>query len=128
MMQGREILAHLVIKYNNNWMDVFKAIQEKEKVTPEEVDESIASLEGDFVCIVDKDYPEPFKNVSKPPFIIFLSEADRKRIGGDSEEDFEGYLTAKEIEDAGIDIRDYMKNKDEDDGDDEDEGPGGMDA
>lgn len=88
MMKGRDILAHLAIKYSNNWKAVYQAIKAKELIEQDELGESLSMLEGDFITIIDEDYPEEFKEVGMPPFIIFLSEADREKIGGDSERDF----------------------------------------
>lgn len=94
-MKGRDIIAHLAIKHGNEWKKIYQAIQQKELVTEEEVGNSLSSLEGDFIVIIDEDYPNEFKSIPFPPFVIFLSEADRKRIGGDSDMHFKGYEMVK---------------------------------
>lgn len=97
MMKGRDILAHLAIKYGNEWKRIYQAIQEKELIEKDELGESLSTLEGDFITIIDEDYPDAFKVIPMPPFVIFLSEADRKRIGGDSEVHFKGFEMVKNM-------------------------------
>jgi hypothetical protein len=88
MLKGREIIAYLAIKYHNKWEDIYEAIKEKERVEEDEVKKSIDGLKGGFITIVDQDYPDEFKSIVKPPFVIFLLEEDRKIIGDTSSEKY----------------------------------------
>jgi len=120
MIRGRDIIAGITIYHKNDWKSVYNAIQEKQFIEDEELKELISGLKGNFITIIDEDYPEEFKTIKFPPFVIFLSKEDRDMVGGNSHTDFNKYeLTKKEDGLTGEDV--YFN-------DEEDEGSGGMDA
>ena len=120
MIRGRDVIAGMVIYHHNDWEAIYNAIQQKQLIDEEDLKELISGLKGDFIAIIDEDYPEEFKTIPFPPFAIFLSKEDRDMIGGRSHIDFKAYeLTKKEDGLTGEDV--YFN-------DEEDEGSGGMDA
>jgi hypothetical protein len=96
MMKGREIIVYLAIKYHNEWNAIYKAIQEKELVKEEDLRAALSTLKGETVTIIDEEYPEEFKKIIKPPFVIFLSEEDRKAIGDESSQPYLDIMGASE--------------------------------
>jgi hypothetical protein len=84
MMKGRDILLYLAIKYRNNWDAMYEAIKEKELINEEDLKPALEKIKGEVITIIDENYPEELKTKVKPPFVIFLSEEDKKTIGDDS--------------------------------------------
>jgi DNA processing protein len=84
MMKGRDILLYLAIKYRNNWDAMYEAIKEKELINEEDLAPALEKIKGEVITIIDDNYPQEFKTKLKPPFVIFLSEEDKKSIGDDS--------------------------------------------
>jgi hypothetical protein len=96
MIKGRDILVYLAIKYRNVWDDVYKAIKEKELVDEEEIKSALEGLKGSTIVIIDEEYPEEFKKILKPPFVIFLSKEDRQAIGDESSQAYLDMMGASE--------------------------------
>ncbi|MEG0034518.1 MAG: DNA-processing protein DprA [Bacilli bacterium] len=71
MLEGREILLYLTLKYDGRWDDVYKAVKTKEMVDAEEVETIKDKIESKYVTIIDDDYPNLLKKIHKPPFVIF---------------------------------------------------------
>jgi hypothetical protein len=90
MMKGRDILIYLAIKYQNNWDAIYKAVKEKEIIEEEDLKPALDKIKGEVITIIDEDYPEEFKKVNKPPFVLFLSEEDRKTINDESSQKYLG--------------------------------------
>lgn len=70
----REILVFFVKKYKDQWEKVYSAICEKERVSPEEafkVADELAERNISYITMVDEDYPNQYKSIYKPPFVIF---------------------------------------------------------
>jgi hypothetical protein len=84
MMKGRDILLYLAVKYRNNWDAMYEAIKEKELINEEDLKPALEKIKGEVITIIDENYPEELKRTLKPPFVIFLSEEDKKTIGDDS--------------------------------------------
>lgn len=79
-LTGRQIITFLAVKYHNDWMKIYTAIKNKELVDSSLVHETIAGLTGDYVTIIDSNYPDSLKKIFKPPFVVFLSSYDRNSI------------------------------------------------
>ncbi len=81
------ILLFFSIKYKQNWEDIMHALAVQETVDFE----AAAKLQKDFgrenyiTIIDDKFYPNEFKLVNKPPFVVFKDDSKNantyKRIG-----------------------------------------------
>ncbi|HNX16184.1 MAG TPA: DNA-processing protein DprA [Bacilli bacterium] len=70
-MKGRDLLIYLAIKYNGTWNDIYAAISRREIVNPQDVIEENAQLTCQTLTILDENYPESFKSVHHPPFVLF---------------------------------------------------------
>ncbi len=71
MINGRRLLLFLALKFNGEWEKIFQAIKEKQYFDNQIIEETLADFNGKFVTIIDEDYPEKFKHIYKPPFVIF---------------------------------------------------------
>ena len=67
----KEILIYLSIKYKGDWQMVYDAISNKEKVDLKEVEKKVSNLNCKCLTILDENYPEEFKKIPKPPFVIY---------------------------------------------------------
>jgi predicted Rossmann fold nucleotide-binding protein DprA/Smf involved in DNA uptake len=85
---GRQIITYLAMKYHNNWRDIYTAINNKELVDPSIIHDSIATLRGDVVLIIDSNYPDALKKIPFPPFAIFMDKHDRTNINDNSSIDY----------------------------------------
>ena len=83
-IKARNLLAYLAVKYSQNWNDMFNAIKTKENVDYETIENTIATLKGDYITIIDADYPEELKHIFRPPFVIFLNQEDQKKLNDTS--------------------------------------------
>lgn len=69
------ILIYFSIKYKGDWDEIYKALENKEKVTLKEInalEKEIETKGWNIITIIDKDYPEPLKQAYKPPFALWL--------------------------------------------------------
>lgn len=71
MFSGRQILVYLTIKYSGDWNRIYEAIKEKEIVDETTVQEKLEQYTGNYVTIIDDNYPEKLKKIYKPPFVLF---------------------------------------------------------
>ena len=83
-IKARSLLAYLAVKYSQNWNDMFNAIKTKENVDYETIEDTIATLKGDYITIIDADYPKELKHIFRPPFVIFLNQEDQKKLNDTS--------------------------------------------
>ncbi len=65
-----EILAYFAIKYNGDWDEIYAAINRKEKVEPNDIEEMLSKC-GKYITLLDNDYPSRLKGIYKPPFVLF---------------------------------------------------------
>lgn len=68
------ILIYFAIKYKGDWDKIYKALEEKEKVTLEEIrnlEEKLKSSKWQIITILDMNYPNKLKEAYKPPFVIW---------------------------------------------------------
>lgn len=70
-MKGRDLLIYLSIKYQGVWNDIYSAISRKESVNSFDVEEEISRLKSQTLTILDDNYPESFKAIFHPPFVLF---------------------------------------------------------
>ena len=74
------ILIYFSIKYKGDWDKIYKALEEKEKVSLEEItktEENIKSNNWNIITIIDRDYPEKLKTAYKYCFkkVHFISRS-----------------------------------------------------
>ena len=58
------ILIYFSIKFKGDWDKIYKALEDKEKVTLKEItelEELIKKEKWNIITIIDKEYPEPLK-------------------------------------------------------------------
>lgn len=70
-INARKLLLFLAIKFEGNYEKIISAVRAKEKLTSEELVEYEKIEAGDYITILDDDYPEKFKNIYRPPLILF---------------------------------------------------------
>ncbi len=68
-----DLLLYFSIKYKGNWEEIFKALEEKERIPINKIFEFHKKEIDNFLTIMDKDYPITLKEVYKPPFLLFFS-------------------------------------------------------
>ena len=66
-----KIIVYLAIKYKGDWDAIYKAINEKEKVSQEDVDRVVGECKYNYITIIDGKYPTNLKGLYKPPFVLF---------------------------------------------------------
>ncbi len=66
----RNVLLYFALKYSGDWDSIYKALDQKEKITDQEL-EIVEKMNIDFVTIIDDKYPKRLKRITKPPFILF---------------------------------------------------------
>lgn len=70
-MEIRDILIYFAIKYEGDYDSIYMAIKNKEKVEEEVLKKTLNQYEYNAITLLDEDYPSCFKNIYKPPFVIF---------------------------------------------------------
>lgn len=82
-MNMRRILIYFAIKYRGNFIDIYNAIKNRELMDEETLSEKEkeelenAVESNSVITILDENYPDYFKHVEKPPFVLFLeTESD----------------------------------------------------
>lgn len=63
MLKSREIIASMVVRNKGDWNNVYKSLVER-RYCEERV-------EGDYITILDEEYPDSLKQIYKPPFVLF---------------------------------------------------------
>ncbi|NLI94402.1 MAG: DNA-protecting protein DprA [Erysipelotrichaceae bacterium] len=71
MIDARDLLAYLSIKYEGDYDLLINAIRKKEIVDKNEVKAVVHNINCKYLTIVDKNYPEAFRNMYRPPLVIF---------------------------------------------------------
>lgn len=72
-LKGRDIMIYLATKYNGDWNRIYDAIKNKEAIDKDKVLDTVKSVEEHVKCvtIIDAAYPDEYKQVYKPPFVLF---------------------------------------------------------
>lgn len=80
-----EILVYFSVKYSGDFVSIYKALENQEKVTREEVLFVLDNLRCGYTTMVSDDYPKLLKDISYPPFVLFyhgdLNLINDKTIG-----------------------------------------------
>lgn len=71
MFKAREVLLYFSLKFVGDYDKMIEAIRNKVKIDEEDYDNVIHNFVGDFVTIVDQDYPEAFKKIYQPPLVFY---------------------------------------------------------
>lgn len=70
-METREILIYLSTKYEGNWDLIYDAIKRKEAFNFNDLEDSINKHTCGIVTLIDSNYPQPLKNITRPPFVLY---------------------------------------------------------
>ena len=77
---SREVILYLALKHNGDWQEIYQELfNHSIEYSKEVVDEKISKFKGNYITIVDSDYPEGLKQIYKPPFVLFY-EGDIKLL------------------------------------------------
>lgn len=60
----RTYLAQLSYAYEGNWNKIYKALQARETVPYQHIQEK-------YITILDEEYPASLKELKAPPFVVF---------------------------------------------------------
>lgn len=71
MLKIRDILLYFSYKYKGEWQNIFDALQKKENVFEENVEETVKKIGSNYITILDEDYPSSLKNIYRPPFVLY---------------------------------------------------------
>lgn len=66
-----DILVYLALKHGGDWDKMNRSIRNKETPDEEEYAELLKTNHSKHITILDKEYPEAFKNMCKPPLVLF---------------------------------------------------------
>ena len=88
--ENREIVAALAVKYKGDYSAIVDALERKERLEDEEIDNLLKNVGGRFVTVIDNDYPEFVRRiVCQPPIVLFyqgdislFTELDRTKVVG----------------------------------------------
>ena len=76
------ILIYFSIKYKGDWDKIYKALENKEKVSLSEIknlEDKMKDYPWQVGTILDQDYPKKLKEAYKPPF-VFWFKGDKKLL------------------------------------------------
>ena len=66
-----KILVYFAIKYNGDWDKIYRAINQKEKVDIESLNDLIKQHGEKYITLLSENYPSRLKSIYKPPFVLF---------------------------------------------------------
>ena len=78
------ILIYFAIKYKGNWDKIYKALDDKEKVSlgdMQDLETKLKESKWKITTIIDSDYPKWLKQAYKPPFVYWY-KGDKKILQG----------------------------------------------
>lgn len=65
------VILFFTIKHKGNWEKAYNAIKNKENITLTEINSIKGKYLDNYISIIDKDYPDNFKQIYMPPLSIF---------------------------------------------------------
>ena len=71
-LSGRDILLYLTLKYNGDWDKIYDAIRNKEDIDYEDAEKVLDEYPGEYITMLDKEYPAILKQCYKPPFVLLI--------------------------------------------------------
>ena len=83
-MNQREILLYLSLKFLGDWDKIYECISNKEEIDLKEAEKLVKKYNGNYITILDENYPIGLKESTKPPFVIYykgdISLLDKKHL------------------------------------------------
>lgn len=71
MFKAREVLLYFALKYEGQYEQILSSIRNKEQIDESDYVFITQNFKGQYVTIVDSEYPEEFKKVYRPPLVLF---------------------------------------------------------
>ena len=71
MFNARDVLLYFSLKFDGDYERILEAIKTKVKIDENDYLSVISVFKGQFITIVDGDYPEQFKRIYRPPLVIY---------------------------------------------------------
>lgn len=75
----KKILLYFSIKYDGEWAKIYEALNKKEQVNEKLMEEYYIEYKGKYVSIVENNYPDLLKEITRPPFVLFY-KGDEKLL------------------------------------------------
>lgn len=70
-LEARKLLLAYCLKYDNDWNRVYQAVSSREDLSDEDVARA-DNFTGNYISIIEMDYPRRVKEVcAKPPFVLY---------------------------------------------------------
>ena len=66
-----DIILYFSLKYNGDFMHIYNALVNKEKVDEEIKGELFGRLKCSYTTILSSDYPDSLKEMNCPPFVLY---------------------------------------------------------
>lgn len=95
------VILYFAVKYLGDWEQIYMAISEKETINSKNLEKIKDENKNKFLTIVSENYPKEFKDIYKPPFIIFY-EGNTKLL------DYKNKITIIEKEIKTKDIQEFF--------------------
>ena len=70
-MNSQEILLYYSLKFSGDWDLIYQAVESKEELDEKEAKKLIETNKDHFITIMDDEYPESLKRMTKPPFVLY---------------------------------------------------------
>ena len=70
-MNIHELLVAHAIYLNGNWTEIYRVLQTKKFLPEEEIIRLLSRMRCKAITIMDPEYPEYLRQMSKPPFVLF---------------------------------------------------------
>ena len=71
-LSSREVLLYFTLKYGGDWEKIYKAICTKEDIDYEDAERVVDEYPGEYITMLDKEYPEILKHTYHPPFVLLI--------------------------------------------------------
>lgn len=71
MLEGRELLLGLALKYGGDWDKIYEAVKTKVYISEKEYLELKYKNRSNYLTFLDENYPTLLKEVQRPPFVLF---------------------------------------------------------
>ncbi len=67
------VLLYFAFKYYGDWEKIYYAIENKEIIEREDIENCLRKQKNKFETIISNNYPTELKKIYKPPFILFMN-------------------------------------------------------
>lgn len=70
-MNPREVLLTMSYLKSGDWNQIYESIKNKERLKDEDIIKAKKETKANFITVVDENYPECFKHLYNPPFLLY---------------------------------------------------------